>query len=189
MARLRITRRVLTITACLLTISGGLVFMTLGREQAMASRSHARSSSGKITVGYFPAWSIYQEGFLVKDLVTSGAAGELTAINYAFANISSSYQCQIGDSWADYQKTFTADQAVNGQADTWNQPLAGNFNQLKELKALYPNLKVLISIGGWTWSTNFSAAAEPQNVNNFVSSCIDLFIKGNLPNEPGAAAG
>jgi chitinase len=26
-------------------------------------------------------------------------------------------------------------------------------------------------------------------VNHFVRSCIDLFIKGNLPHAPGAAAG
>lgn len=181
--------RVLAVAVCLLVMGGGFVAISWGHGRAMALRTTAQQDGGKINVGYFPAWSIYQEGFLVKDLVTDGAAGELTAINYAFANINASNQCAIGDAWADYQKTFTAGQAVNGQADTWNQPLAGNFNQLKELKALHPNLKILISIGGWTWSTNFSAAASPPNVNSFVSSCIDLFIKGNLPNAPGAAAG
>ena len=36
--------------------------------------------------------------------------------------------------------------SVSGQADSWNDAnaLAGNFNQLKELKAKYPNLKILI---------------------------------------------
>ena len=47
-----------------------------------------------------------------------------------------------GDAWADYQTRFTAADSVDGVADTFNQPLAGNFNQLKELKAKYPNLKV-----------------------------------------------
>jgi chitinase len=46
---------------------------------------------------------------------------------------------------------------------------------------MYPKLKVLISIGGWSWSGRFSDAAKPENRVEFVKSCIDLFIKGNLP--------
>src|SRR5262249_40352380 len=57
-----------------------------------------------------------------------------------------------GDPWADYQATFPASETVNGVADSYSQPLAGNFNQLKELKALYPNLNIVMSIGGLTWS-------------------------------------
>ncbi len=47
-----------------------------------------------------------------------------------------------GDAYADYQKTFDASTSVDGVADTWNQPLVGTFNQLKKLKAKYPNLKI-----------------------------------------------
>lgn len=69
--------------------------------------------------------------------------------------------------------------------------------QLQALKEQYPHLKVLISLGGWTWSKYFSdAALTKQSRERFVSSCIDLFIKGNLPDPgwggmggPGAAAG
>jgi chitinase len=32
------------------------------------------------------------------------------------------------------------------------RPLSGNFLQLKLLKAAHPNLKVFISLGGWSWS-------------------------------------
>lgn len=157
--------------------------------QHSASSATTHGGAGKQVVAYFIEWGIYGRNYLVKNIVTSGAASKVTVINYAFSNISSSYQCQIGDSWADYQKPFTADQAVNGQDDTGSQPLAGNFNQLKELKALYPNLKIMISIGGWTWSTNFSGAASSAHRAAFVQSCIDMFIKGNLPGAaPGAAA-
>jgi chitinase len=56
---------------------------------------------------------------------------------------------------------------------------------------------VMISLGGWTWSTHFSdAALTPQSRREFVASCIDLYIKGNLPQldvggsgGPGSAAG
>jgi chitinase len=159
---------------------------SLSRSAAPAARS---GPSSKQIVAYFTEWGIYGANYDVKNIVTSGTAAKVTVINYAFSNISSSYQCQLADTWADYQKPFTADQAVNGVADSYGQPLAGNFNQLKELKALYPGLKIMISIGGWTESTNFSGAASPAHRAAFVQSCIDLFIKGNLPGEPGAAAG
>jgi chitinase len=95
------------------------------------------------------------------------------------------------DAWADYQKHFSTD-SVSGQADSWNDAnaLAGNFNQLKELKAKYPNLKILMTIGGWTLSGQFSTAVQPANLQSFVKSCVDMFINGNMPGlAPGAAAG
>ncbi|MFJ9926312.1 glycosyl hydrolase family 18 protein [Streptomyces misionensis] len=128
-------------------------------------------TSGKIKMGYFTDWGIYGRNYNVKNLVTSGSAAKITHINYAFGNITGG-KCAIGDSYADYDKAFTADQAVNGVADTWDQPLRGNFNQLRELKAKYPNLKVIWSFGGWTWSGGFADAAKDPA--GFAQSCYDL---------------
>ena len=158
---------------------------------------------GKRKVGYFTQWGVYDRGYLVKNLDTSGSAAKLTHINYAFGNIDSTGKCfqanQVGqgDAWADYQRRYTADQTVNGQADVYNQPIAGNLNQLKQLKAKYPHLRVHISLGGWTWSKYFSnAALTPASRQAHVSSCLDMWIKGNLPllggepqGGPGSAAG
>jgi chitinase len=58
--------------------------------------------------------------------------------------------------------------------------LKGNFNQLRKLKQLYPGLKVMMSIGGWTESYRFSDAALPANRAAFVASCVDQFIRGNF---------
>lgn len=144
-------------------------------------------------VGYFTSWGIYQRNYLVKNIATSGSADKLTHINYAFGNINSNGECFIvnqtgvGDAWADYGRAFTAAESVDGIADKWNQPLRGNFNQLKELKAQHPNLRVLISLGGWTWSKNFSdVALTPTSREKFVRSCVDLYLKGNLPTFDGA---
>jgi chitinase len=150
-------------------------------------------------VGYFAAWGVYDKSYTVKNLVSSGSAPLLTHINYAFGNVvpdagGSQVVCQIGDPWADYQKTWTAAESVNGVAVS-SGALRGNFQQLKALKTRYPNLKVLISLGGWSWSQHFSdMALTPASRTAFVKSCIDLFIQGNLPREgdaggPGAAAG
>jgi chitinase len=153
-------------------------------------------------VGYFTQWGIYARGFFVKNLVSSGAAAKLSHVNYAFANVSEDGRCfeanlaGAGDAWADYQRPASAAESVDGVADSPDQALKGNFNQLRKLKARYPHLKVLLSIGGWTWSTYFSnAALTSASREAFVASCIDLFIEGNLPQlgsvegGPGSAAG
>jgi len=57
--------------------------------------------------------------------------------------------------------------------------LRGSFNQLKKLKAKHPGLKILISVGGWTWSDKFSdAALTADSRRTLVKSCIDMYIKG-----------
>jgi chitinase len=129
------------------------------------------TTGDKVKLGYFTEWGIYGRNYNVKNLVTSGSAAKITHINYAFGNVTNG-QCAIGDSYADYDKAFTADQSVSGAADTWDQPLRGNFNQLRELKAKYPNIKVLWSFGGWTWSGGFAQAAA--NPTAFADSCYNL---------------
>ncbi|WP_046655715.1 glycosyl hydrolase family 18 protein [Lysobacter capsici] len=160
----------------------------------------------KKVIGYFAQWGIYGRNYRVKNIDTSGSASKLTHINYAFGNVRNN-RCEVGvtvasdpntgaggDAFADYTKAFQAGESVSGAADTWDQPLRGSWNQLKQLKAKHPNIKVLISLGGWTWSRNFPSAARPENRQAFVASCVDAYIKGNLPvtdgaGGPGAAAG
>ena len=126
---------------------------------------------GKKLVGYFAEWGVYGRNYQVNNIKTSGSASKLTHILYAFGNTTGG-KCSIGDSYAAYDKAYTADQSVDGVADTWDQPLRGNFNQLKKLKAANPNLKVIWSFGGWTWSAGFTQAAA--NPTAFAQSCYDL---------------
>ena len=151
-------------------------------------------------VGYFIQWGIYGREFFVRDLVDNGSAEKLTVINYAFGNVApvgpgdaGDIVCKSFDPWADYDRPMTAEESVDGVADGGaEQPLRGNFNQLLKLKAQYPDLRVNISLGGWTGSKWFSdGALTPESRQKLVESCIDLFIRGNLPieNGLGAAAG
>ncbi|MCX5295802.1 glycoside hydrolase family 18 chitinase [Streptomyces sp. NBC_00193] len=126
---------------------------------------------GPVKLGYFTNWGVYGRNYHVKNLVTSGSAAKITHINYAFGNVQGG-ACTIGDAYADYDKAYTADQSVDGVADTWDQPLRGNFNQLRKLKKQYPNIKVLWSFGGWTWSGGFGQAAA--NPTAFANSCYNL---------------
>jgi chitinase len=159
-----------------------------------SSAAGARAETGRV-VGYYIQWGIYGRGYTVKNVETSGSADKLTVINYAFGKVApdadGNVVCVSGDAWADYQKPWSADESVTGKEVPWSEPLRGNFQQLKALKELHPALKVLMSLGGWTWSRDFSdAALTKESRQTFVSSCIDLFIKGNLPDtDPGAGAG
>jgi chitinase len=150
----------------------------------------------------------------VADIATSGTVNKLTFINYAFGNVyqkNGGYECDMvtklepgatnpnapdagtgGDSYADYQRTPAR---TIGTAPAWDGKLTGNFYQLKQLKTLNPNLKIFISLGGWSWSKFFSAASMTDALRKqLVSSCVKMFIDGDLPVQdgrggPGAAKG
>ncbi len=175
-----------------------------GNASAQSTQITATTSAGgggggnKRVLGYFTQWGIYGRNYRVKNIDASGSAAKLTHINYAFGNVRNN-RCEVGvtqasneatgaggDAFADYGKAFGAGESVSGAADTWDQPLRGNWNQLKQLKAKHPNIKVLISLGGWTWSRGFASAARPENRVAFVSSCVDAYIRGNLPITDGA---
>ncbi len=114
-------------------------------------------------VGYFPGWAVYARDFHVPEI----PADRLTHINYAFANISAAGECELGDAYADTERLYPG--------DTWDEPLRGSFGQLLELKAAHPQLRTLISVGGWTWSERFSALARTaEGRERFARSCADF---------------
>jgi chitinase len=182
-------RRVFAAASAALALTAGVLVPASAASAADSADHHHDSRYQK--VGYFTQWGIYSRGFHVKDLVTSGSAARMTLLNYAFGNVDAGGQCVSFDTWADWQIPFAADQTVSGVADGGGQPIAGNFNQLRQLKKKYPDLKVQISLGGWTGSAHFSDAVLTDAARKkFAASCIDLFIKGNLPGlAPGVAAG
>jgi len=119
-------------------------------------------------VGYYAGWSTYDRDFQVSEL----PANRMTHVNYAFANVVDG-RCAIGDSWADLEKTFAG--------DTWEDSSAhraGNFGALRRLKQANPNLRTLISVGGWTWSGRFSEVAmTATSRSTFAKSCVDFAVE------------
>jgi RHS repeat-associated protein len=160
-----------------------------------------QAAAGGERVAYYGSWDIYGNDYTLKKVNDTGAARKLTTLVYSFENINpTTLQCFQdthavdtdesnpnggdggADSWGDYQYPFPANRSVDGVADSPTQALRGNFNQLKKLKQKNPNLKVMLSIGGWSFSKFFSdAASTPARRAAFVSSCVDMYIKGNLP--------
>ncbi|MFG2605483.1 glycoside hydrolase family 18 protein [Streptomyces sp. NPDC048514] len=161
--------RALMAAACTTVLGAGLL---AGAGTATAAAPTApQLKAGSKVVGYFTEWGTYDRKYYVKNIETSGSAARLTHINYAFGNVTGG-KCALGDSYAATDRAYTAAESVDGVADTWDQPLRGNFNQLLKLKKKHPGLKVLWSFGGWTWSSGFGEAAK--NPAAFAQSCYDL---------------
>ncbi|MFF8696974.1 glycoside hydrolase family 18 protein [Streptomyces sp. NPDC015144] len=179
--RLRARFRAFAAAACTAALGAALLGVagtapagatpTTTRAAAPATTGTTPTAAGGKVVGYFTNWGVYGRNYHVRNIETSGSAAKLTHINYAFGNVTGG-KCTIGDSYADYEKAYTADQSVDGVADTWDQDLRGNFNQLRKLKKLHPDLKVIWSFGGWTWSGGFGEAAK--NPAAFAESCYSL---------------
>ncbi|MBE1591386.1 glycoside hydrolase family 18 protein [Nonomuraea angiospora] len=151
----------------------------------------AEARTGFKRVAYFIQWGVYGRDYHVKDVDATGAAAKLTHLNYAFGFVNAEGACYSADPWADWQRPVPAEQSVDGVADAPGQALNGNLNQLRKLKAKHPGLKVMISLGGWTGSKYFSdAVLTAESRAALARSCIDLWLRGNLPDLPaGTGAG
>ncbi|MFI7394382.1 glycoside hydrolase family 18 protein [Streptomyces tendae] len=169
--------RTLFSALCTVALGAGLLAgagpatATAGAPAAPAQASATQAAAGSKVVGYFTEWGVYDRNYHVKNIESSGSADELTHINYSFGNVTGG-KCAMGDAYAATDRAYTAADSVDGVADTWDQPLRGNFNQLLKLKQKHPDLKILWSFGGWTWSGGFAQAA--QNPEAFAQSCYDL---------------
>jgi len=107
------------------------------------------------------------------------AANKLTHINYAFANIIEG-KVSFGGKTAGHEADLKED----------------DIKSLHALKKVNPDLKILVSVGGWTWSTHFSDAALTDSSRRiFAGSAVDFLIKYQLdgidldweyPNQVGA---
>ena len=174
---------------------------TSTQSSAVTASTQAAGAPPFQRIAYFDQWSIYGNAYFPSNIASSGAASQLTAVIYDFENVDpNNLTCfeaikasdasnesdpnagdGAGDAFADYQKSYSSN-SVDGTSDSFSQPIKGNFNQLRELKVKFPNLKIFLSLGGWTYSKYFSdVAATAASRQKFVSSCIDMFLKGNLP--------
>lgn len=128
------------------------------------------NESDQRVVAYYIEWGIYGRDYHPADMPLE----KITHVNYAFANIGDDGRIAIGDPWAAVQRTYPG--------DTWDQPYAGTYNQLNNvLRAQYPHIKTLISVGGWTWSGRFSDVALTEASRSlFAESCVEFIRTYNF---------
>ncbi|WVW85453.1 hypothetical protein I302_107491 [Kwoniella bestiolae CBS 10118] len=161
-----------------------------GSSHEVGHGGHGDVRGGKRVVGYFVNWSaVFLNLPATKDLrlnfvlspLDRGIYGrkyfpqqipvqDLTHINYAFANVNKeSGEVYLSDSWADVEIHF--------DGDRWDEPgtnLYGCFKAIYLLKKKNRNLKVLLSIGGWTYSPNFVNIVHHTWRKKFVETAVKL---------------
>ncbi|MDR3552978.1 MAG: glycosyl hydrolase family 18 protein, partial [Clostridia bacterium] len=118
------------------------------KSSQRSSVSPSTVTGKRILIGYYGSWDAYT-GFTPDKINVR----QINTINYAFVSVGSDYKLRLSDSATDQS----------------------NFAKLRRLKAANPGLKVVLAVGGWDDSGEFSAAAATQQARNtFAGSCADF---------------
>ena len=145
-------------------------------------------------IGYFTSWrngANGQPSYLVKDIPW----GKVTHINYAFAHVGSDYSVSVGNT-SDPNNPATGMEwpGVAGAETDPDYVYRGHFNQLCKYKEQYPDVKTLVSLGGWaetgghfneygdrvadggfyTMTTNSDGSINHQGIEAFANSAVDF---------------
>ncbi|MGL4623582.1 MAG: glycoside hydrolase family 18 protein, partial [Culicoidibacterales bacterium] len=130
-------------------------------------------SNQKRNVMYYGDWSIWggQGNFYPKDI----PAEQLTHLNFAFLDFDAQGNLIFTD------KDAAVGAPVGQEGAQWGAANAGILNALQELRERNPNLKLGISVGGWSKSGDFAPmAANPEARANFIDNIIKFIEYTNM---------
>ncbi|XID92911.1 glycosyl hydrolase family 18 protein [Paenibacillaceae bacterium WGS1546] len=134
--------------------------------------------SGYNIVTYYTSWSVYERNFMPEDLDVS----QITHINYAFSDLcwkgfgASGRACQNPDI------PLQADYVFDGEMILGDTEVdIRNMAALNARKADNPELLLIVSVGGWSWSDNFSNMAMTEQTRRaFANSAVDYLREYGL---------
>ncbi|UDM64105.1 chitinase C-terminal domain-containing protein (plasmid) [Pseudoalteromonas piscicida] len=151
-------------------------------------------------IGYFTSWRTGKNGqpsYLVDDIPWD----KITHINYAFAHVDANNKVSIGNPTApNNAATNMTWPGVAGAEMDPSLPYTGHFNLLNKFKKQHPDVKTLISVGGWaetggyfdetgkrvasggfyTMTTNADGSVNHAGIDAFVASSVEFIRKYNF---------
>ncbi|MYT36884.1 chitinase [Streptomyces sp. SID8356] len=165
------------------------VYDTDGREKM--GDDHQRR-----VIGYFTNWRTGKDGrdpYLVPNIPWT----KVTHLNYAFAHVDSANKLSVGPDSPDNASTGMTWPGVAGAEMDPSLPYKGHFNLLTKYKKQYPDVKTLVSVGGWaetggyfgpdgkrvnsggfySMATNADGSVNTAGINTFSDSAVDFVRK------------
>ncbi|NFT05733.1 MULTISPECIES: glycosyl hydrolase family 18 protein [Clostridium] len=152
-------------------------------QKKVVGQSSKKDLKRKI-IGYFPEWAYKSEVqgyFNVTDLQWDS----LTHIQYSFGLVDpSTNKIKLGDKYSALEEDFANyDLSYKGKKIDLDPtlPYKGHFNVLQTMKKDYPNVKLLMSVGGWAGSRGFYTMLDTdEGIDTFADSCVDFIRKYNF---------
>ncbi|CAN6642084.1 hypothetical protein TRVA0_019S00584 [Trichomonascus vanleenenianus] len=121
---------------------------------------------GYKSVVYFCNWAIYDRKHFPKDLPVQ----HMTHILYSFADVDPTGAVKLSDPWADTDCMLGGNNAASSSGV--NNGCFGEFHRLKRENR---HLRILLSVGGWTFSPNFGQGVNtPEKRANFAKTAAAL---------------
>ena len=131
--------------------------------QRVSTSVKAATTAKYRNVMYYGDWSIYSGQ---KNFTPDKIDGSLiTHLNFAFMDADANGDLITTDTWADYQNPNV------GYSVGSDNKYAGVLGAMVLLRQKYPNMKIGISVGGWTRSGDFpKLAASDKTRKNFANN-------------------
>ncbi|MET9967484.1 chitinase C-terminal domain-containing protein [Streptomyces sp. NPDC006356] len=165
------------------------VYDSAGREKMGAD--HQRR-----VIGYFTGWRTGRDGtpaYLAPDIPWD----KVTHLNYAFAHIDSGNRISVGTDSATNPATGMTWPGVSGTEMDPAFSYKGHFNLLNKFKKQHPDVKTLISVGGWaetggyfddsgtrvnsggfySMATNADGSVNQSGIDTFADSAVEFIRK------------
>ncbi|MFE6779342.1 chitinase C-terminal domain-containing protein [Streptomyces sp. NPDC057702] len=144
-------------------------------------------------IGYFTSWRTGKDGtpaYLASDIPWD----KVTHLNYAFAHVDKANKLSVGANTANNPSTGLTWPGVEGAEMDPEYAYKGHFNLLNKFKKKHPNVKTLISVGGWaetggyidengervksggfySMATNADGSVNQAGINTFADSAVDF---------------